>query len=163
WDDPAIKPVVMLRAERDEFEKELANFLGEMRAEINIKTYKWDEVIEATGGREMLDTYIRERMGAVKNAMMHQAETMVLESFMTRFHSGVPKLAADAFGDFKSSDPVPPLVCARIDLKKFLDHIDEHLNPILSQLREATAEWENAMKRGVISAEFERLIEHHYN
>jgi len=157
WDDPAIEPGVMLRAERDEFEKELANFLGEMRAEINIKTYKWDEVIEATGGREMLDTYIRERMGAVKNAMMQQAETMVIEAFMARYYSGVPKVAADVYGDFNSPD-LPPFVLARADLKNFLEHVDELFRPLLSQLREATAGWADTSKQ--VGA---GQIELHYN
>ena len=51
-----------------------------MGAEINIKTYKWDEVIEGIDGRELLDKFIRERMGVVKNAMMLKAETMIMEA-----------------------------------------------------------------------------------
>ena len=51
-----------------------------MRAEINIKTYKWDEVIDGGGMRETLNQFIRERMTAVKNTMMQQAATMIAEA-----------------------------------------------------------------------------------
>ncbi len=69
WDDPAIEPRVMLRAEWDAFGNELAAFLGEIR----------DEVIEGVEAREALDTFIRERMSMVKDAMIKQAETMIME------------------------------------------------------------------------------------
>ncbi len=37
-----------------------------------------DEVIEGVGAREALDTFIRERMSMVKDAMIKQAETMIM-------------------------------------------------------------------------------------
>jgi hypothetical protein len=80
WDDPAIDPRTVLRAEWGEFETSLGEFLGEMQAEINIKTYKWDEIIEGTGMRETLDEFIREHMTVVKNSMMQQAAAMITEA-----------------------------------------------------------------------------------
>ena len=77
WDNPAIDPRTVLRAEWEEFEGSLGDFLGEMRAEINTKTYKWDEIIDGTGMRETLDEFIREQMTVVKDSMMQRAATMI--------------------------------------------------------------------------------------
>jgi hypothetical protein len=77
WDNPAVDSRTVLRAEWDEFERSLGDFLGEMQAEINIKNYKWDEIIDGTGMRETLDEFIREQMTAVKDSMMQRAATMI--------------------------------------------------------------------------------------
>jgi len=77
WDEPSVGPRNALRAQWSEFEKELDTFLGEMRAEINIKTYKWDEVIDGVGMREPLDQLIRERLTTVKNNMMQEAAAII--------------------------------------------------------------------------------------
>jgi len=79
WDDPRVEPRIALRGEWDEFEQELGDFLGEMKAEINIKTYKWDEFIEAAGAREMLDQLIRDRLTTIKNNMMQQAAAIIAD------------------------------------------------------------------------------------
>jgi len=78
WNDP-VDPRVALRAEWDEFEKALAAFLGEMKAEINIRSYKWDRFIEAAGAREMLDQLIRDRLTTIKNDMMQQATAIIAD------------------------------------------------------------------------------------
>ena len=78
WDDASEDPRAALRVERDEFEKNLSEFLGEMRAEINIKTYRWGEIIDSGG--ETLDQYIHKRLTAVKNTMMQQAAKMIAEA-----------------------------------------------------------------------------------
>ena len=78
WDDP-VEPRVAVRAEWDEFEKALGAFLGEMKAEINIKSYKWDHFIEAAGAREMLDQLIRDRLTTIKNDMMQQATAIIAD------------------------------------------------------------------------------------
>lgn len=80
WDDPAVDPRAALRVEWDEFQKSLGEFLGEMRAEINIKTYKWDEIIDGAEMRETHDHFIRERLTTVKNTMMQQAATIIAEA-----------------------------------------------------------------------------------
>ena len=78
WNDP-VDPRVALRAEWDEFEKALAAFLGEMKAEININSYKWDSFIEAAGAREMVDHLIRDRLTTIKNDMMQQAAVIIAD------------------------------------------------------------------------------------
>ena len=76
--DP-VEPRVALRAEWDEFEKALGAFLVEMKAEINIRSYKWDRFIEAAGAREMLDQLIQDRLTTIKNDMMQQATAIIAD------------------------------------------------------------------------------------
>ena len=78
WDDP-VEPRVAVRAEWDEFEKALGAFLVEMKAEINIRSYKWDHFIEAAGAREMLDELIRDRLTTIKNDMMQQTTAIIAD------------------------------------------------------------------------------------
>lgn len=87
-----------------------------------------------------------------------------IEAYMqARFYPGIRDLADAVFGDFESPD-VPPFVLARIDLKNFLERLDGDLRPrVLPQLRSATAGWVNIAKQAGVGAEFERLIEHHYD
>lgn len=84
-----------------------------------------------------------------------------MAAFMSRFDSAVETVADAAFRNLK--DPrLPPLVLARIDLKNFIDHIDEDLGPrVLPQLRSATVKWANAMAQIGATPEFERLLQHH--
>jgi inhibitor of KinA sporulation pathway (predicted exonuclease) len=86
-----------------------------------------------------------------------------IEAYMqARFYPHIQKIADDAFGDFESPD-LPPLVLARIDLKNFVEDVDEYVRPtVFPQLRSAVAGWINTMNQADVGAEFERLIEHHY-
>ena len=53
-----------------------------MKAEINIRSYKWDRFIEAAGAREMLDQLIQDRLTTIKDDMMQQA-TAILADVMS--------------------------------------------------------------------------------
>jgi inhibitor of KinA sporulation pathway (predicted exonuclease) len=81
-----------------------------------------------------------------------------IEAYMqARFYPHIQKIADDAFGDFESPD-LPPLVLARIDLKNFVEDVDEYVRPtVFPQLRSAVAGWINTMNQAGVGAEFERL------
>jgi predicted ABC-class ATPase len=76
WDDP-VEPRTAVAAEWDEFEKALGAFVDEMKAEINIKSYKWDDFIEAAGAWEMVEQVVWDRLTAIKNDMMQQAAAII--------------------------------------------------------------------------------------
>jgi hypothetical protein len=80
-----------------------------------------------------------------------------------RFYPSIPGIVDAVFGDFESSD-APPLVLARTDLKIFLERLDGDLRPrVLPELLRATAGSGSTMKQAGLGAEFECLIEQHYN
>src|SRR5271169_5287165 len=87
-----------------------------------------------------------------------------VEAYMQeRFYPQVQMIAEGIYGDFERPD-LPPPVVARIDLKYFLEHLDEDVRPrVLPRLLRAMAKWDKAMKEIGAGAEFEQLIEHHYN
>src|SRR5262249_39620391 len=95
---------------------------------------------------------------------MAESTNADIEAYMeARFYPGIQGIGDVVFGDFKSPD-VPPFVLARMDLKIFLDRLDDYLRPrVLPQLRSAVAEWIKLATEAGVSAEIERLIEHHYN
>jgi hypothetical protein len=79
-----------------------------------------------------------------------------------RIYPHIWEMADQVFGDFESPD-LPPLVLARSDLKGFVERVDEYVRPtVLPQLRSAVEGWLDVSKQAGIGAEFERLIEHHY-
>ena len=81
----------------------------------------------------------------------------------TRFYPTIPGTVDAVFGGFESPD-VPPFVLARTDLKMFLERLDDELRPrVLPQLLRATAGWDSTMQQAGLGAEFECLIEQHYN
>ena len=82
-----------------------------------------------------------------------------IEAYMQRFYPGIRDIGDAVFGDFESTD-IPPFVLARIDLKNFLERVDDHLRPnVLPQLRSAMAGWVNVAKQAGAGAEMERLID----
>ncbi len=86
-----------------------------------------------------------------------------LEAYMrSRFYPHIKGLVDKVFGDFETPE-MPPLVVARVDLKNFVDGIDDLLRPrVIPQLREATAEWLGVFQQLGAIPEFEDLIEHKY-
>jgi hypothetical protein len=86
-----------------------------------------------------------------------------VEAYMQEhFYSDIQGLVDRVYGDFKSPD-LPPLVLARIDLKNFVERGADKLRPhVLAQLRSAMAGWHDVAKQAGMEAQFERLIEHHY-
>ncbi|MGA8696785.1 MAG: hypothetical protein WB689_23695 [Xanthobacteraceae bacterium] len=79
------------------------------------------------------------------------------------FYPSIPGILDAVFADFENPD-VPPFVLGRTDLKIFLERLDDDLRPrVLPQLLRATAGWDSTMKQAGLGAEFECLIEQHYN
>lgn len=60
------------------FQDNLADFAGEMKAELSIMTYKHDEVIEAGGVRDVIDEYITEQIGMIVGDMKEKAAGLAL-------------------------------------------------------------------------------------
>ena len=87
-----------------------------------------------------------------------------IEAYMqARFYPHIRDMVERVYGDFNSPD-LSPLVLARIDLKNFVERgVDKLVRPtVLSQLRSAMAGWLDLAKQAGTEAQFDRLIEHHY-
>ena len=81
WDEPPSSPDPRARlyVELQSFKENLDTFIGEMRAEINIKTYKFDDLIDAANKdgsvRKHLDKYIAGRLTAIESTMFDEVES----------------------------------------------------------------------------------------
>jgi hypothetical protein len=76
--DPEHDAKTLAGAEWKIFQDNLADFAGEMKAELSIMTYKHDEVIEAGGVRDVIDEYITERIGMIVGDMKEKAAGLAL-------------------------------------------------------------------------------------
>ncbi len=76
--DPAHDAKTLTGIEWQIFQENLAKFAGEMKAELNIQTYKWDEVLDAGGMRAIIDEYITKRMDMIVGDMKEKAAGMAL-------------------------------------------------------------------------------------
>jgi hypothetical protein len=93
-------------------------------------------------------------------ATMHEELTAYTREHL---YPAADKVPDAVFGNSESPD-APPLVIARIDLKVFIENLEEKLRPaVVPQLRNAISGWIDVMTEAGMSEEVERLIEHHYS
>jgi hypothetical protein len=79
WENLPHDPRIFARAEFETYENHFKRFLGEARAEINIGTYKWDEVIEQTDIRELLDKFVSRRFDEIASECDQTAKALLNE------------------------------------------------------------------------------------
>ena len=86
-----------------------------------------------------------------------------LKTYMqARFYPHIPVIIEKVFGEFDTPD-MPPLVAARVDLKSFVENIDDLLRPrVVPQIFQEMSRWLDAFKTMGLATELERLIEHEY-
>jgi hypothetical protein len=85
-----------------------------------------------------------------------------IEAYMQEhFYPSIPPLADAVFGSFEDPN-MPPFVLARMDLKIYLDGLDNQLRSwVLPQLRTHMAGWLSVGTE--FGTEIEILIDHHFN
>jgi len=84
-----------------------------------------------------------------------------MAAFMARCDPFIESIGAAVFGDHENPD-ISPVILARIDLRNFVEHLDDYLGQgVVPEFRAATAEWADVAKQAGVTAEFERLIQHH--
>ena len=76
--DPEHDPRLVTKVEWDIFLENLDKFAGEMKAELSVMSYKWDEVLDALGSRDAIDEFISERINVIVEDMKEKAATMAL-------------------------------------------------------------------------------------
>jgi hypothetical protein len=72
FDEPRHDPRLVLKSEWIIFEEHLENFLGEMRARVNISTYKWDDILDQNL-RQLIDKHLDKKFLQLDNEMRLEA------------------------------------------------------------------------------------------
>lgn len=80
YDNPEVHPKMLVQVEWESFGENLADFAGHMKAELNVRTYKFDEIINAAGIRDVTDEYITKRISDVVEGMREKGAGMGLEA-----------------------------------------------------------------------------------
>lgn len=79
FDQPEHDPRTVTQVEYEVFQENLGNFLGEMRAELSVRLYRYDEAIQAADLQGQCDDYIGQRIADIQNQMQTEAAALVLE------------------------------------------------------------------------------------